>query len=407
MAELIFTDYDPLEELMPKEGWLYEYVNFSSSLEACTRFRFFTACCMLGAAINNRVFIHRGDADLLPKLFPNPWVLLLAPPGRDHKTSTINMGVNCIAAASPEVRVLADKITPEGLVKALSEPSIKEQIRIGPRDATGLIKAPELSVFFGRQTYNVGLVQLIADLYDYREEWSSDTIMRGKNVLRHNCLSIIGGSTPDWLQTMLPQDAFTGGFMSRFIIVEMPPTYFKRVAKPKRLPGTDWITIVEGLRNFSILKGEMKWTKKGDDFYIEHYEQLKPTGDKQKDAYQERETEQIIRLAMLLSISEGKFKVDVGHMQMAHSFLKCLMTETKPRIERLGTHPSMSLVQEIQDLLKTTDGLTKRSILQRVYRGLTRGEQQFNEALRILCITGVVCIEGDRTNPKYKLTKGE
>ena len=97
----MFTEHDPISELVPKKGWLAEYVKFTSGLEACTRFQFFTACCMLGAALNNQVWIHRGDPDLLPKLFPNPWVLLLAPPERGHKTSTINLGINCLTQACP------------------------------------------------------------------------------------------------------------------------------------------------------------------------------------------------------------------------------------------------------------------------------------------------------------------
>ncbi|MCK5643965.1 MAG: hypothetical protein KAJ19_24420, partial [Gammaproteobacteria bacterium] len=52
-----FTDEDPLEKLLPKKGWLSDYVKFSSPLEACARFRFFTACCVLGSAIHNRVYL--------------------------------------------------------------------------------------------------------------------------------------------------------------------------------------------------------------------------------------------------------------------------------------------------------------------------------------------------------------
>lgn len=404
--QLITTDRDPIADILPKGGWLGKYVRFSSPLEACTRFQFFTACCILGSVLNNRVYLHRGDADLLPKLFPNPWVLLLAPPGRGHKTSTINMGVNCLMQACPEVRLLADKLTPESLVKALSEPVEKEQIRIGPRDATGLIKAPELSVFFGKQQYNVGLVSLITDLYDYREEWASETIMRGKSVLRHNCISIIGGSTPDWLQTMLPQDAFTGGFMSRYIIVEMPPTYFKRVAKPLGVDDVTWQDLVQGLHHFSSVTGEMTWTTSGDAAYEKFYETLRPTGETQRDAYQERETEQLIKIAMLLALSEDEMEVDETHMYKSRELMHLLMEETAPRIERLTTHPRMKLVQEILDYLKQYKSMSEKQLLTKLYRGLSHGELQFREAIRILLLTGKIEKEGPPTDPTYRLKKG-
>ena len=138
------NEHDDVEEHLPKKGWLGLWMKFTGNLEICPRFRFFSACSAVGAAVNNKVWIQRGDEGLLPKLFPNPWVMLLAPPGRGHKTTAINMAVNCLTEACDDVRILADKLTPEYLVKALSSPSTpKEMIRIGPRDATGLIKASE------------------------------------------------------------------------------------------------------------------------------------------------------------------------------------------------------------------------------------------------------------------------
>lgn len=399
------SNTDPILELLPSKGWLHDYVTFTSGLEACTRFQFFSACSVLGAAVNNRVYIHRGDRELLAQLFPNPWVMLLAPPGRGHKTSTINMAVNCLQQACPETRIIADKITPESLVKALSEPSEKELIRIGPRDATGLIRAPEISVFFGRKTYNEGLITLITDLYDYRPEWVSETIMRGKNVLRNNCISIIGGSTPVWLQSKLPEDAFTGGFMSRFIIVEMPPTYYKRIAEPIRPSTSSWEKLVNGLMNFRFVEGEIGWSDKGRRYYKDYYENLKPTGNEQLDAYQEREVEQILKMSMLFALCEERMEVNENDLNISKLILRSLMKETEPRIERLNTHPRMKLVQDIQDLLRCHASLTRRELLGKVYRSLQYGEQQFLEAIRILGSAGVISIDGRPDNPTYSMVK--
>jgi hypothetical protein len=407
MNKRIFTQTDPIYDLLPERGWLREYVDLTSGLEACTRFQFFTGCSILGAAINNKVYIHRGDSDLLPPLFPNPWVLLLAPPGRGHKTSTINLGVNILQEACPECRLVADKITPESLVKALAAPVGKERIRIGPSDATGLIKAPELSVFFGKQTYNVGLVQLITDLYDWRPEWKSSTIARGEIVLRNNCISVLGGSTPDWLQSMLPQDAFEGGFLPRYIIVEMPPTYFRRRYAPKKPKGLSKDSVVKNLRALSTLEGEMKWSEKGLNYYKEYYENLKPTGDVQHDAYMERSVEQVIRIAMQLGICSGRLELKSEDMETAKKLYDFLLIETDPRIERLATNPHMSLTQTLLDLLRQHEEMPKELILEKVFRQLTRGESQFNEAIRILLMTGKITRIGSPTDPVYRIKEAK
>lgn len=400
-------DYDPLQDILPTTGWLGKYVSFMSDLEACIRFKFFSACCVLGATINNKVWIHRGSEDLLPKLFPNVWVILLAPPGRGHKTSTINAALNCLYQACPEVRILADKLTPESLVKSLSEPeTAKEKIRIGPRDATGIIKAPELSVFFGKVQYNAGLVSLVTDLYDFREEWAVETIMRGRNTLKNICISILGGSTPDWLQKMLPEDAFTGGFMSRFVLVEMPVNYFKRRAFPKKTVTQGWDEVVRDLREMQGLHGEMGWTHPCAEYYQKYYENLRPTGDIQKDAYQEREAEQTLRISMLLALSEMRMYINDTDFKLAQKIMDTLMTETNPRIERLTTNPRMSLVQDIQDILKQFGDMPEDVLLKRTYRGLALGENQFYEALRVLKMAKVIENIGKPGFPVWKM-KGD
>ncbi len=402
-----WIDYDPLDPIIPKTGWLGEYLKFSSNLQACSRFRFFTACCVLGAVVNNRIWLQRGDEGLLPKLFPNPWVMLLGPPGFGNKTQTINMGVNCLSQACPGVKLLSDKLTPESLVKALSEPvEERDIIKIGPRDATGLIKAPELSVIFGKQQYNTGMVSLITDLYDYREEWTSETIMRGKNVLRHICISILGGSTPDWLQSMLPQDAFTGGFMSRFILVEIPLTYLNLKGWPTIPPDTGgWDSLVDGLRRIERLQGEMQWTKGSKEAYIHTYEALRPTGDRQRDAYCVREVEQILKIAMTLELSQNSLTLSETSFTAARKVLDGLMLETTKRIGHLTTHPRMALVKEVQDALIQFGVTTEKALLKRFYKQLSYGEGQFHEAISILLKAGIIESLGTTDNRAYKLRK--
>jgi hypothetical protein len=402
---------DPIKQYLPTTGWLADYVKFTDGMEACTRFNFFSACCVLGAAINNKAWIQRGDATLLPKLFPNVWVILLAPPGRGHKTSTINMACNCLTEARDDVRILADKLTPELLVKSLAAPSGKEIIRIGPRDAVGLIKAPELSVFFGKQNYNVGLVSLITDLYDYREKWSAGTIARGIEFLRNVCISVIGGSTPQWLQNMLPQDAFTGGFMSRYVIVEMPPNYFKKVAEPETPDDITWVDLVQQLKEISMIEGELNWGVDGRKLWVEIYEQSLPTGEAQVDAYREREAEQILKIAMLITISNLRMEVTGDDLTCARILIRELQKETNPRIERLTTSPGMQTVQEIEDLLKLHGDMDDISLLRMLYKTLTHGEKQFWDALNLSVRIGKikpfkVSKEGEVVKFKYTL-RGE
>ena len=398
---------DAITPCLPAKGWLGDYLKLTANLEACPRFRFFAAACIMGAAINNNVWIQRGAKGLLPRLMPNIWVVLLAPPYRGHKTSTINMAVNCLVEAYDDARILSDKLTPEAIVHALSCPmNPKEMIRIGPRDATGLIKAPEMSVLFGKQQYNTGMVSLITDLYDYRTEWRSETIGRGKETLKNNCISIIAGSTPKWLQSMIPQDAFTGGFMRRFVIVEMPQAYNVRDADPGLPEGFSWEKTVEDFRAFREAKGEMKWTKEGKEFYKEYYESFVPTGDEQYDAYTEAESEQTLKLAMLLELNGSGTDLTASSIKEAMQILRSIMPETYSRIKSLTTHPRMHLVQEMTELFHQHKEVKENDLLGMVYRSLSQGERQFYEALSIMRKSSIIEPVKTEDGYVYKL-KGE
>lgn len=397
---------DSVEDYLPETGWLADFMRFTNELEACPRFRFFSACCVLGAAVNNRVWLQRGDPGLIPKMMPNLWVVLVAPPYRGHKTSCINMATNLLLQAHPHVRVLANKLTPEAIVHALATPmDVESAVVLGPTDATGLIQAPEMGLLFGRQQYNVGMIQLITDLSDFREVWRSETIHRGKEVLHNVCISVIAGSTPKWLRSALPPDAFTGGFMRRFTLVELPALYYKRKALPKAPTDLHWEKLVRDFTAFSEVSGQMEMTEEAEAAYVEYYENFVATGDEQLDSYREALIEHILRLAMILTINEGSLRLEKRCFEQAKCLIEAIMPETIMRIESLSTHPRMSVVQSIKEVLLTCDSMHEYDLLERVYKQLSQGERQFYEALSILRRTGDLEISGKFGNFVYSLTE--
>jgi len=195
--------------------------------------------------------------------------------------------------------------------------------------------------------------------------------------------------------------------MSRFVIAEMPPTYFKKVTFPKLPDSIAWKELVEHLEKISRVEGEMKWGNGSMDAYEEVYENTLPTGESQSDAYREREAEQILKTALLLAISVNRIEVLGKDIIQAKAIITTLQKETNPRIERLTTHPRMQLAQEIQDVLKMHGELSESALLKIVYRSLSQGEGQFYEAIRILKRTGILEYKGNPGNYSYSIKKEE
>ena len=175
--------------------------------------------------------------------------------------------------------------------------------------------------------------------------------------------------------------------MSRFVIVEMPPSYFKKTPFPAKPEDTKWTKLVQGLAKISKSKGEMSWTKESAHRYSELCYSIIPTGDAQKDAYRGRETEQVLKLGMALALSQGFMSLESEAIEQAHLLLKSLEAETLPRIERLTTHPRMRTTQAIMDILRVKKKIHRRGLVDLLFRGLSQGPREYDEAIGILLTT--------------------
>jgi len=83
---------EPFLDLCPKNGWLHEYMSYTSWNEAPAPFHFFVGCAVFGAAMERRVYFNRGYYNL----FPNIQLLLVAPTGRCRKSTATNIGVKIL-----------------------------------------------------------------------------------------------------------------------------------------------------------------------------------------------------------------------------------------------------------------------------------------------------------------------
>jgi hypothetical protein len=276
------------DALVPEKGWIHDYVEWTRMTEPPTVFHFFIGAVVIGAALARNLSFDKGAYEV----FPNLCVMIIAPSGKCRKTSAANLGTRLYNKCGGTL--LADKVTPEAFVDALRE-SV---------NATGLIYAPELSVFLGKQKYNEGMVPLLTALFDCPKEWTSRTLGRGETSLTNVALSALMCSTIDWIQTNIPKDAFGGGFMSRFLFVvqENTPRNF-----PLPPPLNDEVrkSLVKRLTGIRLRRGTFKFDESAERWYVAWYRSRASSyGDKQYAGYFERKPDHVIRLAMILKIAE-------------------------------------------------------------------------------------------------------
>jgi hypothetical protein len=380
---------DDFEAFVPKTGWIRDYIEYTRKTEPPTVFHFFVSAVVIGATLGRRVFFDKGAY----QVFPNLCVMLLAPSGRCRKTSAANLGAGFFMKSGGNL--LADKTTPESFVDTL---------KMG---AQALIYAPELAVFLGKQKYNEGMVPLLTALFDCPEEWRSSTIGRGETVLQKVALSALMCSTVDWLQSSVPPDVFGGGFMSRFLFVVQEYTD-RCFPKPPPLNQEIKKELTKRLTKIRMMKGEIKFSPEADAWYDAWYRKsrdLSRGAEKQFSGYYERKPDHMLRIAMILRVSESETVEDLllrpEDLQRALRILNWLEEWLPGAFDQLASSSVGEDQTRILRQLRQANGALEHSSLLRKNSSRLNAEQ-FRRAIGTLREAKLV--EWEATTKTYLLT---
>ncbi len=147
-----------------------------------------------------------GDREVRP-LWPMLNLLLIGPSGIG-KSSAILLSRRLFNA-------LPRTAQPQFVIGASTKERLHDDLFVQPH---AVIFASELANFFNRQEYNKALVAYFTELLDY-EPVECRTKSGGITRIDEPAVTVVGGSTVEWLQMQLPDAAATGGFLARFMIV--------------------------------------------------------------------------------------------------------------------------------------------------------------------------------------------
>jgi hypothetical protein len=301
--------------------------------EAPAVYHFFVAATVLGASFGRTVYVNKGYY----KLYPSPKLLLVGPTGAVRKSSAINLGVKVLQKLN--VATTSKKTTPEGLIEDLDSEILKDGKLMARRDSVGVIIAPEFAVLLGKQKYNEGMIGILTDLFDDPDEWSYKTRGKGLIKLQNVAVSCLAASTPDWLVSAISPDAFGGGFMSRLLFI-VQYTTTRCFPIPEAPP--DYDALVESLQELRDQTGEIRFSNDGYEWYVTWYAASR--GDVPEDpkmaGYHERKPDHLLRLGMILALSERQMLLTREHLTRASRILRFLEDSMLYTFKWLGMKPA-------------------------------------------------------------------
>jgi hypothetical protein len=248
--------------------------------------------------------------------------MVLGPSAWTHKSTAANYAVK-LGEASGRVNRLMDEGSQEGLKKQLSAIAKKTGA------ATGLLYASELAALLNKSEYNIGMVQAITDLFDSRDSLSR-VLVGAKSELSNIAVSAIWCSNEEAATASVPVAAFGGGLMSRMLVWFQSGTD-RSFSQPKKSMlaakqdrDEEFKDLVNMLAKAGILEGEFTLSSAGSEWFDKRYIQIRKAHmeDERMDPMWGRYPDHILRMSMLLSVSEMLLKAHDGELTLARAPLK-------------------------------------------------------------------------------------
>jgi len=351
-----------VEKRLIKDDWLTEYLRYTSEHQAPQKFHRWIGISLIASALERNTVLDMKTY----KVYPNFYVILLAESGVCNKTGAMDMGNDILIRLRDKTDIFAQKITPEAIIQRLAR-RCKMQGRKVIRDGTSLIYASELSVFLGKEIYNIGITGILISLYDGRDPFKYETKHGGVEVVRNPLINLIGATTPRWLKTGVFKDSLGEGLVERMIFIyASAPRHWKAFQEATEYVETNLIHDLNLIRK--EIRGQFGWEEDAKKWFKNWYEEELPKecpSNKALMGFFSRKHTNVLKIAMILSASHS-----------SNMLLKC-----RYLIEalRIINDAEKDMGEAIKAMEETSRGAELQSVLEYIRR---KGEVDRSQLLR-------------------------
>jgi len=391
---------------LPELAWLPPFDVYrravGGSTEAADEHHFGAFRVVVGAYLGRRVSVHYGRTHYAPDF------ALLIGPTYDKKTTSQRRAVDFASRLSPPVATLAALASAEGLTEWLARQDMtpEELLRyslweanpdqtwtpLHPEHRRGLANIEEFAsvLMKARMEGASQLIATITQLYDMPAILAPP--LRGRRIMAEApTLSILGGSTVEWLVHNLHADEVAGGFGNRFgYFTGNPKAPIAWPAKPDEALLDDLAAQVQAAYNTWRPRTEFVLTDTAQRawgaFYSKWTAEARRDGELPTSQLESRVPEHTIKLALVYAaLGSDKPVISDQHIEAAVAVGWYLRESVRFALgERLDTGESPLAKLERRVLALLAGGPAKRRELQqrskqrgttaadfaRVYKGL-------------------------------------
>ena len=371
-----------------KERW----DELTKSLISPTIYNDFAFYAMIGAALERRVWT--GDLNWL-YTFANLYVILTGPPGTG-KSLALSPVRDLLSQPGFVPRTKLFHVAPEttsfsALVKRMEKESEEIPILNGERyehrSFTFLLE--ELSSLLKKQFTDTA--RFLLGAYDSPKEYAYDTITHGRLHIENITVSLIAGTTLDFIADAREAKLLQEGLLSRAVFVyAKEPRY--RIFDPEPLTPAQLehkIAITEHLRKLKVIYGPIELSREAKEYLgvlWQDRERMETNPHPKLEHYYARKNLTLKRMALCFHFAEStkRDEISLDECQAALALLEEAEKDMDKALGGLARNELAKEAQDIQAYIKKHKSVAKSSLLVQFFGEIPNGEQGLNEILEAL-----------------------
>lgn len=300
-----------IEEVIPADSFFKKYMECWPICESPRSFILLAAMSAFGCAIGRRMWVEMDTRRLYPMLN-----LVLTGPSGLGKTEAITLAQQNLLEKLPQHR------RPMAVEGEATKQKLHEDLVASPH---AYFIAEEMASVFGKQKYLEPMIPYVTELLNYKDRVERRTKNGDIVIVLKPSVTIMAGSTVDWLQKQLPDSAIGGGFLPRFLIaheehkskfIPLPDLYLtpelkEKLGKLRAEVTRDFVHLTDvqeqkyGFRDYDAMQ----------EFEIWATNHKAATGHLRP--FSERAREFVIRLAMIMALSRKHKGIEASDVKIA------------------------------------------------------------------------------------------
>lgn len=326
-----------------KNCWIEGLISAYRNIPAPAPFVEYAAIWCVGAALERRVWATTA----MSRVYANLFTLFVSPPGVGK--SMILTPVKEIMRKTRVLKIAPNDMTAPSLLDKMQEAEQTKPVAGQLLTYASLaVCSSEFGVFV--KAHDTSFLNQLNELYDCGNVFQESRRSRkGDDLEIHNPqIAILAGTQPHFLGSLLPEEAWGMGFMSRMIMV-----YHGTATKPDLFGSSHEVKIaplVESLLRICELEGEMIFGKEAQQALTEWYShdlRPVPTHSKLKH-YNTRRILHTLKFCMISAASRLSMTIELSDFQRAQAWLLAAESTMPDIFKDMGGKSDISLLQDLE-----------------------------------------------------------